>query len=51
MLGDDDDRDPDDKCDLTARPEGDKSLQVQLVLSLALGVSAFLIFCVSPRLL
>lgn len=51
MLGDDDDRDPDDKCDYAdfSRPQGDKSLQVQLVLSLVLGVSAFLIFCVRPQ--
>lgn len=52
MLGDDDSdpKHPKEKCDGKdlVRPQGDKSLQVQLVLSLVLGLSAFLIFCVRP---
>lgn len=42
--------DPDKKCDgIKAVRPGDKDTYVQLIISLALGLSAFIVFCVSRR--
>jgi hypothetical protein len=41
------------KCsgDAAVKPDLGKNLEVQLVLSLAIGISAFFLFCVCPSIL